>query len=154
MPHVRRNHRHRKSKSPEGVLERETSTLTNDEVDAPPTIPGLSCPSRKLLQQIRPRILYAIANDVLSIADRMQTAFEKEFWSKWVDEIFTQMEMEDTYREDWSHSIAVGRGRCWLVIGATRFEAIENEMEDGNAVLDSPQANSARVALLKGVHNS
>ena len=121
-----------------------------DEVDAPPTMPGLGGPSRKLPIYIRPRVLYTIATDVLSIADRMQAPSERESWAKWADDIFLQMEMEEETNENWTHPISVGRGRCWLIIGSTRFEAIENLIERDGQALECDEAENARSALLKG----
>lgn len=127
------------------------SLRLNDEMDGPPTMPGLGTKSRKHLKYLRPRVLYTIANDVLSIADRMQTASEREAWAKWADEVFMQMELEEQTSENWTYPIAIGRGRCWLIIGSTRFEAIESRIESGEQALDSDEAEGARDALLRVV---
>jgi hypothetical protein len=80
----------------------------------------------------------------------MQSASEREAWAKWADDIFLQMEMEEQTSEDWSHTIAIGRGRCWLIIGSTRFEAVENLLEANGQALEYEQAEHAKYALLKG----
>lgn len=80
----------------------------------------------------------------------MPEAVDRECWAKWADDVFLQMETDDPNEEDWSHPIAVGRGRCWLIIGATRFEAIENQLESEDNALSSEDAESARMALERG----
>lgn len=132
-------------------METDFSLELDDEMDGPPTMPGLGTKSRKHLKFLRPRVLYTIANDVLNIADRMPTASERESWAKWADEVFMQMELEEQTSEDWSHPIAAGRGRCWLIIGSTRFEAIEARIESGEQALDSDDVERARDALLRGM---
>ncbi|KAG8807869.1 hypothetical protein FRC17_004227 [Serendipita sp. 399] len=127
-------------------------------IDAPPTLPGLGIKTRTLVHTVRPRILYTMANEVLSVADRMPAASERQEWAKWADDVFLQMEMEEKMaaiplpgttttataiatanisslsissdEEDWSLPISIGRGRCWLIIGASRFEAIESQLEE------------------------
>lgn len=136
---------------------------------------------------IRPRMLFAISHDILSIADRMPNAYEREYWAKWADDVFMQMEMGQISQqnhsgrmnhgnratnmahrldmnhtgnmngtgpaygqEDWTYAISAGRARCWLIIGATRFEAIEDQLEQGTPLLSSQQAENARIALRRG----
>jgi hypothetical protein len=151
MPHAKRNRRNHGSNNGDDAMDAESHTWLHDEVDAPPTMPGLGNKSRKFLSHIRPRVLYTIATDILGIADRMQSASEREAWAKWADDIFLQMGLEEqTCEEDWSHPIAVGRGRCWLIIGSTRFESIENLIENGGQALEYEPAENAEHALLKG----
>jgi hypothetical protein len=132
-------------------------------------------------------MLFTISHDILNIADRMPNSHEKEYWAKWADDVFMQMEMgqisqrnhssrinhgdranntsqsnnlhhngningsDPTFGvEDWTYAISAGRARCWLIIGATRFEAIEGQLEQGSPLLSSQQAESARIALRRG----
>jgi hypothetical protein len=151
MPHAKRNRKHHGSNDNDDAMDADSHIWLHDEVDAPPTMPGLGSKSRKFPSHIRPRVLYTIATDILSIADRMQSASEKEAWAKWADDIFLQMGLEEqTCEEDWSHPIAVGRGRCWLIIGSTRFESIENLIENGGQAPQCEQAENTKHAVLKG----
>ena len=120
-----------------------------DEIDAPPTLPGLGVLGTRNAASIRPRVLYTIANDVMSVAERMPDPATREYWANWSDIVFKQMEMEsDVY--SWVYATAVGRGRCWLIIGAARAEALEASIESiGEAALQSDEAAEAREALQK-----
>lgn len=126
----------------------ESSSQQLQDFDIPPTLPGLKIETK---WNIRPSILYTIANDVLSVSEPMLKASEREHWANWVDGIFLQMEMElESVSREWDYSIAVGRGRCWLIVGASRSEAIEDQLEEDDGVLLSETASDARTALSKG----
>jgi hypothetical protein len=120
-----------------------------DPIAAPPTMPGLATTSRRHLLHLRPRVLFTLSNEILAIVDKMPNPCERECWAKWADDVFMQMEIDEMGEENWTHPIAVGRGRCWLIIGATRFEAIEGGLE---RVLTSAEAENARAALSKGLY--
>ena len=121
-----------------------------EEIDAPPTLPGLGVLETRDATSIRPRVLYAIASDVMSVAERLPDPAAREYWANWSDVVFRQMEMESDVRS-WVYATAVGRGRCWLIIGAARFEALEVSMDSiGEAALQSGGAAEAREALHKG----
>lgn len=148
MPHHKRRHRNGLSNHMDS-MDMGGASMMIQEVDAPPTMPGLGSRTRSLLHNIRPRVLYTIGSDVLSVAERLPVASERLYWAKWVDEVFLQMEMEELISEDWSHPIAVGRGRCWLIIGSTHFEVLETQLERDPCVLDTAEAEAARQALFK-----
>ena len=123
-----------------------------EEIDAPPTLPGLGVLETRNAASIRPRVLYAIANDVMSVAERMPDPAAREYWANWSDIVFKQMEMESDVHA-WVYATAVGRGRCWLITGAARAEALEVSIESiGEAALESDGAAEAREALHKGEH--
>lgn len=123
-----------------------------EEIDAPPTLPGLGVLETRDATSIRPRVLYAIASDVMSVAERLPDPAAREYWANWSDVVFRQMEMESDVRS-WVYATAVGRGRCWLIIGAARAEALEVSMDSiGEAALQSGGAAEAREALYKGEH--
>lgn len=125
-----------------------------EEIDAPPTLPGLGVLETRDAASIRPRVLYAIASDVMSVAERLPDPAAREDWANWSDVVFRQMEMESDIRS-WVYATAVGRGRCWLIIGAARAEALEVSMDSiGEAALQSVGAAEAREALHKGVYAS
>jgi len=130
----------------------QRSITTEAEIDAPPTLPGLGVLETRDANSIRPRVLYAIASDVMSVAERLPEPAAREYWANWSDVVFRQMEMESDVRS-WVYATAVGRGRCWLIIGAARAEALEVSMDSiGEAALQSGGAAEAREALHKGVH--
>jgi hypothetical protein len=123
-----------------------------EEIDAPPTLPGLGVLETRDATSIRPRVLYTIASDVMSVAERLPDPVAREYWANWSDIVFRQMEMESDVRS-WVYATAVGRGRCWLIIGAARAEALEVSIDSmGEAALQSGGAAEAREALHKGEH--
>jgi len=125
-----------------------------EEIDAPPTLPGLGVLEIRDATSIRPRVLYTIASDVMSVAERMPDPATREYWANWSDTVFKQMEMESDVRS-WVYATAVGRGRCWLIIGAARAEALEVSIDTlGEAALHLDGAAEAREALHKGKHIS
>ena len=160
MPNARRlrsTQQQQQHDKPGGYLSRPAAAVVFEEedleeIDAPPTLPGLGAPSlgTRNAASIRPRVLYTIANDVMSVAERMPDAAAREYWANWSDIVFKQMEMEPDVHA-WVYATAVGRGRCWLIIGAARAEALEAAMERaGEAALGSEDAAEARQALHKG----
>jgi hypothetical protein len=147
--HPRSAHHHHRSGSyfyPHDAIE------DPEETDAPPTLPGLGALETRDAASLRPRVLYTIASDVMSVAERMPDAATREYWANWSDTTFKQMEMESDVRS-WVYATAVGRGRCWLIIGAARAEALEVSIDSlDEAALQSEEAAEAREALLKGEH--
>jgi hypothetical protein len=134
-------------------MEEDSSSSVVDPIAAPPTMPGLATTAKRHILHLRPRVLFTLSNEILAIAERMQNPREREYWAKWADDVFMQMEADEMSEENWTHPVAVGRGRSWLIIGATRFEAIERGLERGERVFTSTEAESARGALLKGVYS-
>jgi len=121
-----------------------------EEIDAPPTLPGLGALETRDATSTRPRVLYTVASDVMSVAERLPDPAAREYWANWSDMVFRQMEMESDGRS-WVYATAVGRGRCWLIIGTARAEALEVSMESmGEAALQSVEAAEAIEALHKG----
>ncbi|KAG8840632.1 hypothetical protein FRB91_005868, partial [Serendipita sp. 411] len=161
MPHYKRHRQYPGDRYTPSV-DLEPPRTFSHPIYAPPTMPGLGIKSRTLVQTVRPRVLFTIASEVLSIADRMPAASERQDWAKWADDVFLQMDMEanmatgtpttPSSMEDWRLPIATGRGRCWLIIGASKFETIEAELEEGgNDVLNSEKVEDVRAALLKAI---
>jgi hypothetical protein len=151
MPHPRTNRNQSNLDPQDHVMDEDVSGSVVDPIAAPPTMPGLATTSKRHLLHLRPRVLFTLANEILAISDRMPNPCEREYWAKWADDVFTQI--DEMGEENWTHPVAVGRGRCWLIIGATRFEAIERGLERGERVLTSADAESARGALLKGLYS-
>lgn len=152
--------RHRKNPSHHAHGRRQSLDCQkpeDEEIDAPPTLPGLQIQSEK---DIRPCILYTIASDILDVVEPMSEPSRKEYWANWADGIFNQMEMEqksahiepdqEQSSKEWSYYIAIGRGRCWLVVGSTRLEVLEDRLGEDEMVLESDAAKSARSALSRG----
>ena len=157
MPSVRRprsayHHHHHNHSGGYFELHHPHPADDPEDIDTPPTLPGLGVLETRDAASIRPRVLYTIASDVMSVAERMPDAAAREYWANWSDIVFKQMEMESDVRA-WVYATAVGRGRCWLIIGAARSEALEGSLESiGEAVLQSDVAADAREALHKGEH--
>jgi hypothetical protein len=98
----------------------------------------------------RPKELFTIASDVLCIAERLDNAGDRREWALWADSVFNQMKMESDV-DTWRVSITRARGRCWLIIGSTGIEEIENALESGNHdILVTDAAQEARTSLNKG----
>jgi hypothetical protein len=98
----------------------------------------------------RPKELFTIASDVLCIAERLDNAAERREWALWADSVFNQMKMESDI-DMWREPITRARGRCWLIIGSTGIEEIENALETGkHDVLATEAAQEARTSLNKG----
>lgn len=151
MPHPRRHRNQSKLDPQDYFMDKDFSGSVVDPIAAPPTMPGLATISRRHLLHLRPRVLFTLSNEILAIVERMPNPYERECWAKWADDVFMQMEIDEMGEENWTHPVAVGRGRCWSIIGATRFEAIEGGLERGERVLTSAEAENARGALLKAV---
>ncbi|KAG6917095.1 hypothetical protein DXG01_003915 [Tephrocybe rancida] len=99
----------------------------------------------------RPKELFQIASEVLSVAEKLTVPTERHFWASWADSVFNQMKMEADM-DAWRGPINRARGRCWLVVGTARYEDFEAAMEESDASLaDSREAQEAREGLLKAV---
>jgi hypothetical protein len=153
MPHPKAHRNQSKLDPQDHVMDEDLSDSVVDPMAAPPTMPGLATASRTHLLHLRPRVLFTLSNEVLAIADRIPNPSERECWAKWADDVFMQMEIDEIGEENWTYPVAIGRGRCWLIIGSTRFEAIEKGLERGDHVLTSTEAENARGALLKGMYS-
>ncbi len=54
--------------------------------------------------------------------------------------------------DTWRGSITAARGRCWLIVGSAKVEALEAAIEAGDvSALDSEDAQEAREGLMKAV---
>lgn len=122
--------------------------------------------ARKTIGFSRPKELFTIASEVLSVAERLPKAAQREYWATQADSVFNQMKMEadmDVSRA----AVNAARGRCWLVVGEARAEGIEVALERGEGmggegmggmggeggmgVLHGPAAEDAREGLMMAV---
>lgn len=113
--------------------------------------PPASSKGSSTLEFSRPRELFTVATEVLSVAERLASAAHREHWAMQADSVFNQMKMEADMVE-WRMAVNAARGRCWLVIGEARAEDMEDALERGDvSVLESIEADEARDALAMGV---
>ncbi|KAJ7460693.1 hypothetical protein FB451DRAFT_1044838 [Mycena latifolia] len=104
----------------------------------------------------RAKELFAIAREVLALAERLPAPGERQRWAAWADSVLTQMDMEgDTALDAWRGPITRARGRCWLVVGTARMEDIEARAEvsgwDDAGVFDDEEAEEAREGLGRAI---
>ncbi|KAI0065508.1 hypothetical protein BV25DRAFT_1798366 [Artomyces pyxidatus] len=99
----------------------------------------------------RPKELFTIASEVLSVAERLQEADERRYWASWADSVFNQMKMEADMSE-WRTRITIARGRCWLIAGSAKVDDLEDALEHGNSdILMSRDAEEAREGLAMAI---
>ncbi|KAJ7601001.1 hypothetical protein C8J56DRAFT_911830 [Mycena floridula] len=98
----------------------------------------------------RPKELFTIASEVLLIAEKMEEPGERQYWAQWADSVFNQMKMEADM-DTWRGPITAARGRCWLIVGSAKVEALEDAMESDDGVLASEDAQEARDGLMKAI---
>ncbi|KAI0782814.1 hypothetical protein C8Q75DRAFT_795724 [Abortiporus biennis] len=99
----------------------------------------------------RPKELYTIASEVLSVAESLPDPNSREYWATWADSVFNQMKMEADMNV-WRGSVIKARGRCWLVVGSARSEELEDALERGEEnVLLSEEAEVAREGLATAI---
>ena len=96
--------------------------------------------------------LFAIASEVLGVAERLDSPEDRHRFSLWADSIFNQVSKSSSGTDtEWSTRVALSRGRCWLNMAASKIEECEGAMERGDdAILSSPQAAEAREELATG----
>lgn len=98
----------------------------------------------------RPKELFTVATEVLSVAERLTKASHREYWATQADSVFNQMKMEADMGE-WRMAVNAARGRCWLIVGEARAEEMENALEMGDlSVLQTAEADEAREGLAMG----
>ena len=102
------------------------------------------------LEFSRPKELFTIATELLSVAERLAKAEHREYWATQADSVFNQMKMEADM-EQWRAAVNAARGRCWLIVGEAKAEVMEGFLERGDAsVLHTPEAEEAREGLAMG----
>ncbi|KAI0029962.1 hypothetical protein K488DRAFT_31882, partial [Vararia minispora EC-137] len=100
----------------------------------------------------RPKELFTVASEVLTVAERLSTPSERRYWALWADAVFEQMKMEAADIGLWRGRVAAARGRCWLVAGSVRVDDIEDAIERGEkGVLERRDAVEARDGFKKAV---
>ncbi|KDQ61795.1 hypothetical protein JAAARDRAFT_31273 [Jaapia argillacea MUCL 33604] len=110
-----------------------------------------SLPSAESLSFSRPKELFTIASEVLGVAERLDVASERQYWSSWADSVFNQMKMEADM-DAWRGSITLARGRCWLIMGSSQVEELEVALDAGDtSVLNSELAEEAREGLAMAI---
>lgn len=98
----------------------------------------------------RPKELFTIASEILGVAERLPESSEKQSWASWADSVFNQMKMEADM-DIWRGTVTTARGRCWLVVGSSRAEELEEAIERGEFdVLQTEEAEEAREGLMMG----
>lgn len=97
--------------------------------------------------------LFAIASEVLGVAERLDSPDDRHRFSFWADSIFNQVQKSNPGASaEWSTRVAVSRGRCWLNMASSRIEEYEGSMERGDvAILDSPQVAETREELAAAI---
>jgi hypothetical protein len=99
----------------------------------------------------RAKELFTIASEVLLLAERLDIASERQYWSSWADSVFNQMKMEADM-DAWRGPITRSRGRCCLIVGTARAEDLDEALEKGEMdVLHSEEAQDAREALAMAI---
>ncbi|KZT20994.1 hypothetical protein NEOLEDRAFT_1164772 [Neolentinus lepideus HHB14362 ss-1] len=99
----------------------------------------------------RPKELFTIASEVLGLAERLDSASERQYWASWADSVFNQMKME-VDMDAWRGPITSARGRCWLIMGSAKVEELESALERGELeVLQSEEAEEAREGLTMAI---
>lgn len=96
--------------------------------------------------------LFAIASEVLGVADRLDSPEDRHRFSLWADSVFNQVlkSSSDTSVE-WSTRVTLSRGRCWLNMASSKIEEYEGCMERGDdTILGSPQVAETREELTTG----
>jgi hypothetical protein len=101
----------------------------------------------------RPGELFAIASEVLGVAERLDSSEDRHHFSLWADSIFNQVSKSSSGTDaEWSTRVALSRGRCWLNMASSKIEEYETIMEQGdNTILNSPQVEETREELSTGL---
>ncbi|TFK73732.1 hypothetical protein BDN72DRAFT_875631 [Pluteus cervinus] len=121
--------------------------------DGPPTSHS-SLPALPSIQQetfSRAKELFTIGSEVLLVAEKMESSSERKHWASWADSVFNQMKMEADL-DQWRGPINRARGRCWLIVGSSHLDDIEDALEEGDSgILESEEANEARDGLEQAI---
>ena len=101
----------------------------------------------------RPGELFAIASEVLGVAERLDSPEDRHRFSRWADSIFNQvLKSSSSANAEWSTRVSLSRGRCWLNMASSKMEEFEGCMERGdNTILSSPQVAETREELATGL---
>ena len=119
--------------------------------------PSAGNPRRSLLSIgpyfSRPGELFAIASEVLGVAERLDSPEDRHHFSLWADSIFNQVSKSSSGEDiEWSTRVALSRGRCWLNMASSKIEEYEAIIEQGDdTILNSPQVEETREELSKGL---
>jgi len=97
--------------------------------------------------------LFAIASEVLGVAERLDSPDDRHHFSYWADSIFNQVSKSSSNADiEWPTRVALSRGRCWLNMASSRVEEYESAMERGDeGVLNLPQVAETREELSTGL---
>jgi hypothetical protein len=124
----------------------------------PRRIPPSTGDSRQSALTIGPHFsrageLFAIASEVLGVAERLDSLDDRHHFSRWADSIFNQVSKSGSGTDtEWPTRVALSRGRCWLNMASSRIEEYEAAMERGDdTVLSSPQVAETREELSTGL---
>ena len=96
--------------------------------------------------------LFAIASEVVGVAERLDSPEDRHRFSLWADSIFNQVSKSICETDtEWSTRVALARGRCWLNMASSKIEEFEAIMEQGDdTILTSPQVEETREELSTG----
>jgi hypothetical protein len=96
--------------------------------------------------------LFAIASEVLGVAERLDSPEDRHRFSLWADSIFNQvLKSSAGANAEWPTRVALSRGRCWLNMASSKIEEYEGCMERGDdTILSSPQVAETREELTTG----
>jgi hypothetical protein len=97
--------------------------------------------------------LFAIASEVLGVAERLDSPDDRHRFSLWADSIFNQVLKSSPVGGgvDWLTRVNLSRGRCWLNMASSKIEEYEGCMERGDdTILSSPQVVETREELTTG----
>ncbi|KAG6828502.1 hypothetical protein H0H92_007778 [Tricholoma furcatifolium] len=98
----------------------------------------------------RAKNIFQIGTEMLNVAEKLPLATERHTWALWADGVYEVMKAEDT--DAWREPINRARGRCWVIMGSSLYEAFEAAMEESDeGITDSPEAKKSRNALLKAL---
>jgi len=97
--------------------------------------------------------LFAIASEVLGVAERLDSSEDRHYFSFWADSIFNQVSKSTPGPDaEWSTRVTIFRGRCWLNMASSKIEEYEAAIERGDdAILSSPQVAETREELSTGL---
>ena len=96
--------------------------------------------------------LFAIASEVLGVAERLDSPEDRHRFSLWADSIFNQvLKSSSGANTEWATRVALSRGRCWLNMASSKIEEYEGSMERGDdSILSSMQVAETREELATG----
>lgn len=116
-------------------------TFVNGAPSAAPNTPHFS----------RAKELFTLASEVLFVAEQIDDLSERRYWASWADSVFNQLKNEANM-DTWKAPITKARARCWLIVGTSRAEELEESLENGEMdILQTEDASDARDALKKAI---